>query len=51
MYIDGVIVMGLIVVALIIAMMVFVYRYAKRHVALDEKQAQRQNDVDHVSHC
>ena len=37
MYIDGVIVMSLVVVALMIVMMVYGYRYAKRHIDFDEK--------------
>jgi len=39
MYIDGVIVMGLLVVAFIIGMMVYIYRYAQKHIAMDEKVA------------
>lgn len=39
MYIDGVIVMSLLVVALIIGMMVYIYRYAQKHIAMDEKVA------------
>ena len=49
MYIDGVIVMSLVVVALMIVMMVYGYRYAKRHIDLDEKKAKQHKNADHSS--
>ncbi len=40
MYIDGVIIFSLIVVALIIYMMIYIGQYAKKHIDMDEKNAQ-----------
>ena len=53
MYIDGVIVMSLLVIALIIGMMVYIYRYAKKHMSMDEKSDGQRKDkmkgADHPS--
>lgn len=40
MYIDGVIIFSLVVVALIIAMMVYLYRYARKHIDMDVRAAE-----------
>lgn len=39
MYIDSVIVFSLVVIALIILMMVYIWRYARKHIDMDEKRA------------
>lgn len=39
MYIDSVILLSLAVIVMIIAMMVYIGRYAKRHIDMDEKEA------------
>jgi hypothetical protein len=40
MYIDGVIAFSLVVIVMIIAMMLYIGRYAKRHMNIDEQEAQ-----------
>lgn len=51
MYIDGVIVMSLLVIALIIGMMVYIYRYAKKHMLMDEKSdGQRKGKMKGADH-
>jgi uncharacterized membrane protein len=48
MYIDGVIAMSLVVIVLMIIMMVYIYRYANKHIAMDEKKAKQadgENDI------
>jgi len=49
MYIDGVIIMSLVVVALMIIMMVYGYRYAKKHIDQDEQQAKQVKSADNPS--
>ena len=51
MYIDSVIAMSLFVIALIVVMMVYGYRYANRHIAMDEKKAKKVSDSDTTSLC
>jgi uncharacterized membrane protein len=49
MYIDGVIVMSLLVIALMIIMMVYIYRYVNRHIAMDEKKIKQEKSAEHLS--
>lgn len=42
MYIDGVIVFSLVILVLIIAMMVYIAHYAKRHIDQDVKKAKEE---------
>lgn len=44
MYIDGVIFFSLVVVALMLYMMVYIGQYAKKHIDMDEKNAQKMKD-------
>ncbi|EGG93415.1 hypothetical protein IMCC1989_1233 [gamma proteobacterium IMCC1989] len=48
MYIDSVIAMSLAVIVLMIVMMVYLYRYANRHIDMDERKAKKRSDVDHA---
>jgi uncharacterized membrane protein len=44
MYIDGVILVGLVVIALIVFMMIYIGRYANKHIHMDEKAAEGVNE-------
>ncbi len=49
MYIDGVILLSLLVIILIVLMMVYVFNYAKKHVdidALEAKKDERRKEVE-----
>jgi uncharacterized membrane protein len=39
MYIDSVIIFSLVVIAMIVFMMIYIGRYAKRHMTMDEQEA------------
>ena len=49
MYIDGVIVFSLFILALVIAMMVYIGQYAKRHIDHDIQQAQREEEQKKIA--
>ena len=48
MYIDGVIVFSLVVVAAIIYMMVYIMRYAKKHIDMDAQQAEHTEEQQRI---
>lgn len=48
MYIDSVILFSLVVIALIIFMMIYIGRYAKKHMEMDDKEAHVSKNHYHV---
>jgi uncharacterized membrane protein len=48
MYIDVVIVMSLFVIVVMIVMMVYLYRYANRHIIIDETEAKKTSSTDDI---
>ncbi len=48
MYIDGVIIFSLVVVALIFVMMFYIARYAKKHIRIDTEKAKKEAEQRRV---
>ncbi len=48
MYIDGVIIFSLVVIALILVMMWYIYRYAQKHIAIDIKKADKEKKTENL---